>query len=153
MFNRSWESGTATIVERKKMILGTDHGSGNPPRYKFVVDVEVPGKPPFRTTMKSPLMTTDQSSLWGNKFIPPHPGQVVPVKADPEGKKAKWDRGKMKEANAAVVQDLLALRQAASAKPQTADRTAQLERLAKLKEQGALTDAEYERAREDIEKT
>jgi hypothetical protein len=147
MLGRSWVRGEATIVEKKKMILGTDHGSGNPPRYKFVV----PGKPPFRTTMKSPLMTTDQSSLWGNKFIPPQPGQVVPVKADPEGKKAKWDRSKMKEANAAVLQDLLALRQAASAKPQPADRAAQLERLAKLKEQGALTDAEYEQARQNLD--
>ena len=148
---RSWEPGTATIVERKKMILGTDHGSGNPPRYKFVVDVEVPGKPPFRTTMKSPLMTTDQSSLWGNKFVPPRPGQTVPVKADPDGKKAKWDRSKMKEANAAVIQDLLALRQAAARQPQPPDRDAQLERLAKLKEQGALTDAEYELARQNLE--
>ena len=148
---RSWEPGNATIVERKKLILGTDHGSGNPPRYKFVVDVEVPGKPPFRTTMKSPMMTTDQSSLWGNKFIPPHPGQVVPVKADVEGKKAKWDRSKMKEANAAVIQDLMAVRQAALAQPQPIDRAAQLERLAKLKEQGALTDAEYEQARQNLE--
>ena len=48
------EAAAATIIEKKKMILGTDHGSGNPPRYKFVVDVEVPGKPPFRTTMKGP---------------------------------------------------------------------------------------------------
>ena len=57
----------------------------------------------------------------------------------------------MKEANAAVLQDLLALRQAATAKPQPADRAAQLERLAKLKEQGALTDAEYEQARQNLE--
>ena len=151
MLGRDWEPGKGTIVERKKMILGTDHGSGNPPRYKFVVDVEVPGKPVFRTTMKSPLMTTDQSSLWGNKSIPPHPGQVVPVQADPEGKKANWDRSKMKQANAAVIQDLLALRQAATAKPQPADPAAQLERLANLKEQGALTDAEYEQARQNLE--
>jgi hypothetical protein len=151
VLGRDWEPAKATIGERKKLILGTDHGSGNPPRYKFVVDVEVPGKPPFRTTMKSPLMTTDQSSLRGNKFIPPHPGQVIPVKADPESGKAKWDRSK--EANAAVLQDMLARRQAATSNPQSADRAAQLERLAKLKEQGALTDAEYERAREDVEKS
>jgi putative oligomerization/nucleic acid binding protein len=48
---------------------------------------------------------------------------------------------------------LLARRQDATAKPQPADRAAQLERLAKLKEQGALTNAEYERAREDVEKS
>ena len=149
MLDRDWEAGKATIVERKKMILGTDHGSGNPPRYKFIVVVEVAGKPPFRTTMKSPLITTDQSSLWGNKFIPPHPGQVVPVKADAERKKAKWDRSK--EANAAVLGDLLARRQAGTGEPQPADRAAQLDRLAKLKEQGALTDAEYEQARKGIE--
>jgi hypothetical protein len=153
MLGRNWVPAKGTIVERKKLILGTDHGSGNTPRYKFVVDVEVPGKPPFRTTLKSPVMTTDQSSLWGNKFIPPRPGQVVPVQADPESGKAKWDRSKMKEANAAVLQDLLALRQDATATPQHADRAAQLERLTKLKEQGALTDAEYERAREDVEKS
>jgi hypothetical protein len=153
MLGRNWVPAKGTIVERKKLILGTDHGSGNTPRYKFVVDVEVPDKPPFRTTMKSPVITTDQSSLWGNKFIPPHPGQVVPVQADPESRKAKWDRSKMKEANAAVLQDLLALRQAATATPQPADRAAQLERLTKLKEQGALTDAEYEQAREDVEKS
>lgn len=52
MLGRDWEPGKATIVERKKMILGTDHGSGSTPRYKFVVDVEVAGKPPFRTLMK-----------------------------------------------------------------------------------------------------
>src|SRR2546423_10207503 len=116
MLGRSWEPGKATIVEKKKMILGTDHGSGNPPRYKFVVDVEVPGKPPFRTTMKSPLVTTDQSSLRGNKFIPPAPGQVVPVKVDAARQKAKWDRSK--EANAATLQGLLAQHQAAAPEPQ-----------------------------------
>jgi putative oligomerization/nucleic acid binding protein len=151
MLGRNWEPAKATIIEKKKMILGTDHGSGNPPRYKFVVDVEVPGKPPFRTTMKSPLVTTDQSSLWGNKFIPPAPGQVVSVRADSERRKAKWDRSK--EANAAALQGLIAQRQAVTARPQPADRAAQLERLAKLRDQGALTDAEYERARGDVEKS
>jgi hypothetical protein len=150
MLGRNWEPAKGTIVERKKMIIGTDFGSGNPARYKFVVDVEVPGKAPFRTTMKGPS-SDGSSSLTGTTFISPHPGQVVPVKADAERQKAKWDRRKMKEASAAVFQDLLALRQAASAKPQPADRAAQLERLSKLKQQGDLTDAEYEQARKNIE--
>lgn len=144
MFSRSWEPAKATIVERHKLLFSSGPDSFQKTRFKFVLDVEVPGKPPFRTILKSPSWLPD-------KFVTPAAGQVVPVKADAERQKAKWDRSR--DANLAVLQDNIARRQAAPERTRPADPAAQLERLAKLKEQGALTDAEYDRAREDVEKS
>jgi hypothetical protein len=79
MLGRNWEPARATIVEAKQ----TMGGMQETPRFKFVVDVEIPGKASFRTKMKSPLFATH--------FFPPKRGQVVPVLADAEGKKAKFD--------------------------------------------------------------
>jgi hypothetical protein len=142
MLGRNWESAKGTIVERKASVLGSGDGHT---RFKFVVDVEIPGKPGFRTKMKSPSWMPD-------KFFAPSPGQVVPLLADAEHEKAKWDRSP--EATTATFQDYLSRPRAIDSwRPPGGDQTAQLERLAKLKEQGALTDSEYERARADIEKT
>jgi hypothetical protein len=145
MPRRSWEPGKATVVERKAMLLGS---GDNHTRFKFVLDVEVPNKPAFRTTLKSPSWMPD-------KFFTPWPGQVVPVLADAERQKAKWDRSP--EANAAAFKDYLSRPRAIGSwtpPGQAADppsSATQLERLAKLKEQRALTDAEYERARKGVE--
>jgi hypothetical protein len=95
MLGRDWEPAKATIVEKHAMLLGS---GDNHTRFKFVVDVEIPGKPPFRTKMKSPSWMPD-------KFFAPFPGQVVPVLADAKREKAKWDRSP--EANAAALQDYM----------------------------------------------
>ena len=63
MLGRNWEPAKATIIE--------------------AVDVEIPGKPSFRTKMRSPF--------FASHFFPPKRGQVVPVPADAERKKAKFD--------------------------------------------------------------
>ena len=144
VFSRSWEPAKATIVEKRKLLTTSETNGFQKARFKFVLDVEVPGKPSFRTTLKSP-------SLMPDKFVNPALGQIVPVKADAERQKAKWDRSP--EANLAVLQDNIAKRQAAAEQAPLADRAARLERLAKLKDQGALTDAEHERARKDVEKS
>jgi hypothetical protein len=68
MPGRSWEPGKATIVERHAMLLGS---GDNHTRFKFVLDVEVPGRPPFRATLKSPYWLPD-------KFMAPFPGQPAP---------------------------------------------------------------------------
>lgn len=100
MRGRSWEPGEATIVERDRLHVSVrlfSHSADNLDditRFKFVLDVEVPGKTPFRTTLKSPTWRPE-------KFMAPAPGQVVPVMADVKRQKAKWDRGP--EPNAAVL--------------------------------------------------
>jgi hypothetical protein len=99
MRSRSWEPAKATIVERHKLLFSSQTDGFQKSRFKFVLEVEVPGKPPFRTTLKSPSWLPD-------KFINPAPGQIVPVKADAERQKAKWDRSP--EANLAVLQDRIA---------------------------------------------
>jgi hypothetical protein len=114
MRGRSWEPGEAIIVEKHIMhvsgrLLTVSAGNlDDLTRFKFVLDVEVPGKTPFRTTLKSPSWRPE-------KFMAPSPGQVVWVKADVERQKAKWDRSP--EANAAGLQDNLARRQAATPEP------------------------------------
>jgi hypothetical protein len=95
MLGRSWEPGKATVVEKKAMLLGS---GDNHTRFKFVLEVEVPDKAPFRTTLKSPSWMPD-------KFFAPFPGQIVPVLADADRQKAKWDRSP--EANAAAFKDYL----------------------------------------------
>ena len=111
--------------------------------------MEVPGKPPFRTEMRSPLTLPD-------KFLAPRPGQVVPVKVNVKRQKAKFDRGDPHIArNASNIAPMLQRyadeRQAATRESQPAVRDAQLQELAALKEGGNITDAEYEQAREFIE--
>jgi hypothetical protein len=69
----------ATIVEVKQTLGGRQET----PTFKFVIDVEVPGKASFRTKMRSPFFATH--------FFPPRRGQVVPVLADAGRQKAKWD--------------------------------------------------------------
>ena len=142
MFGGSWESGTATIVERHVVREGE---FGHTSQYKFVADVEVPGKQPFRTGMRSPRTLPD-------KFLAPQVGQVVPVKVNVKRQKAKFDRGEPNARNLApVLQKYANERQAAPPASQADVRAVQLKEIASLKEQGRLTEAEYERAREFIE--
>jgi hypothetical protein len=122
MLRASWENGTARIVERRCTQAATSDARA---RYKYVVDVEVPGKPRFHATMSDRFMT--------GRFVPPRPGQVVQVKVDVERQKAKFDKSDpgLDPRNAAA---------------------ARLQELAELKAQGRLTDAEYEYFRQGIKK-
>ena len=112
MLSRSWEPAKARIVERHKLLFSSETNGFQKSRFKFVLEVEVPGKPPFRTTLKSPSFLPD-------KFINPAPGQIVPVKADAERQKAKWDRSR--EANLAVLQDIIAQRGTAAEESRPAE--------------------------------
>ena len=75
------DDGTATIVE-KRLTQAEYRDEGN--RYEYVVDVEVPGQPAFRTTMRDPTAVKD--------YFPPRPGQRVRVMVDVKRQKAKFDR-------------------------------------------------------------
>ena len=79
MLGRNWEPAKATIIEARQTLGGMQET----PSFKFGVDVEIPGKPSFRTKMRSPF--------FASHFFPPKRGQVVPVPADAERKKAKFD--------------------------------------------------------------
>lgn len=147
MFGRGWEPGSATIVERHAKLRGD---VGHSPQYRFVADVAVPGTSPFRAKLRSPLWLPD-------RFLAPQPGQVVRVKADAKRQKAKFDlsdpwlqrnRGNL----AAMLQGFVAEREAAGPASQAGIRSEQLRQLAALKEQGRLTDAEYEQAREVVDR-
>lgn len=145
MFGRSWESGTATIVESHKMREGE---FGHTSQYRFLAEVQVPGKPSFRARMRSPLMLPD-------RFLAPRPGQVVAVKVNVKRQKAKFDRSGPGAAsngrNLAPMLQRYADRQAATTASQPAVRDEQLREIAELHQRGDLTDAEYEQARRFIE--
>ncbi len=75
------DHGTATIVE-KHLTQAESRDEGN--RYEYVVEVEVPGKPAFRTTMSDPAAVEG--------YFPPRPGQSVRVMVDVKRQTAKFDR-------------------------------------------------------------
>lgn len=146
MFGGSWEPGTATIIERRKVREGE---FGHTSQYRFVADVQVPGKPPFRATMRSPLMLPD-------RFLAPSAGQVVNVTANVKRQKAKFDRsgpGATPKGRdlAPLLQRYVNDRQAASTASRPGVRDEQLREIAELHERRQLTDAEYEQARQFIE--
>jgi hypothetical protein len=121
MFGRSWEKGTATIIE-KHVARAEQADSGT--KYKYVVDIEVPGSPRFRTTMKDPASVT-------SRYLAPAPGQVVSVKVDTKREKAKFDTSDPGLSTAAGTK-------------------ARLEQLAALKEQGRIPAEVYERYRDAV---
>jgi hypothetical protein len=83
MFGGTWADGTATILEKRvARAAGNDYGT----KYKYVVDVEVPGTPPFRTTMGDPFFLNPQT------FFAPRPGQQVRVKVDAKRHKVRFDK-------------------------------------------------------------
>jgi hypothetical protein len=107
VFGSSWEDGTATIVEARVTSVET---SESPASHEYVADVEVPGKPPFRTTMKDPSFAVVN-------FLSPRPGQVMQAKIDVKRQKAKFDKSdpqfkKNTENVAAMIQTRLEERQA-----------------------------------------
>jgi hypothetical protein len=114
------DDGTATIVE-KRLAQAEYRDEGN--RYEYVVDVEVPGKPAFRTTMRDPTAVRG--------YFPPRPGQRVRVMVDVKRQKAKFDRGDpgLDPRNALA---------------------AHLRELGALKEQGRIPEAAYELQRKAI---
>jgi hypothetical protein len=117
---KSWEDGTVTIVE--KHVTQAEAGdAGN--RHKYVVDVEVPGKPPFRTTMRDPTAVRN--------YFPPRPGQTVRAMVDVKRQKAKFDKSDpgLDPKNGATVR---------------------LRELAALKDQGRIPEAQYEHFRQGI---
>jgi hypothetical protein len=146
MLGRRWEPAKGRIVERKATKLG---GGANHNQFKFVVDVEIEGQPAFRAEMKSPTWMPDS-------FVAPSAGEVVSVLADAQRKSAKWDRSPVAGvagAGGLPLRREIVLEDGSRIVLEGGSETERdLQRLAKLKEQGAITDALYERIRNDIEK-
>jgi hypothetical protein len=146
MLGRRWEPAKGKIVERKAMKLG---GGPNHNQFEFVVDIEIEGRSAFRAKMKSPTRMPD-------RFVAPSAGEVVSVLADAERKRAKWDRSPVAGvagAGGLPLRREIVLEDGSRIVLEGGSGTERdLQSLAKLKEQGAITDALYERVRKDIEK-
>jgi hypothetical protein len=114
------DDGMATVVE-KRLTQAEYRDEGN--RYEYVVDVEIPGKPSFRTTMRDPAAVRG--------YFPPGPGQRVRVMVDVKRQKAKFDRSDpgLDPRNGLA---------------------AHLKELGALKEQGRIPEAAYELQRQAI---
>ncbi|HWK15986.1 MAG TPA: hypothetical protein VNR66_00885 [Solirubrobacteraceae bacterium] len=79
MFGRDWEPATAKIVAKK--YHESDDVSGT---WEYVADITPRSGSPFRTTLKQPPFMSHVVRL--------NEGDTVPVLADVEHQKAKFDR-------------------------------------------------------------
>jgi hypothetical protein len=162
MFGKGWESGEATIIALNEIRSvgrhgGIDVGGAKMKSYEFVADVRpAGGGAVFRTVMHEPF----DERTWRRPSV----GDVVTVKCDPAGEKAKFDTGpataasgtvgalpepvsRMKEilaqARGDIAADQVAARSAQDAHPASDDRLDRLAKLADLHDRGALTDEEF----------
>jgi len=124
MFGHDWVDGQAKIVDRRVTKTSTSENGMTLHSYEYVVDVSVPGKPPFRTTLEDPFLQMD--------WFYPDVGDVIRVHADVDDQKAKWDRddpqlsakwrlGETKEQKDAAKERFDAVASAAPGTPTTTD--------------------------------
>jgi hypothetical protein len=161
-----WESAEATIVGKRNISFQYNITDD---RYEFIADVRWSGQPVFRAILQTP-------TYFSGDFWNPNPGDVVNVLVDPKSMKVKFDksdprlsyraykqrnnaqfdaiaRGVPADAPVTNKDDLAvlnAIRAQWEASPAEADPAARLRKLQELKQQGLVSDAEYEQLRQQI---
>jgi Short C-terminal domain len=170
VFGHDWQAGEGTVVD---IIYGGAAVHGNDRAaisQRFLMDVSPSSGEPFRCEV---------SALLRDTFRTPDMGDVVQLKCDPGRKEAKFvasDPMVNKKAHAQVVREQRAADQARydaehggdgfsaqanegvrhidhggrTLSADASDQLGELERLAGLRERGALTDAEFERQKQRI---
>jgi hypothetical protein len=149
MFGHQWEPAQATIVA---VHIKNTSGDGTTVTHEFAADVVPASGVPFRAHLDEPNIATN--------FWAPSVGDVVKVHADVERQKAKFDKSDpkfsykaWKAGNDADFQSSLTQPPAAPVVPiaeRAAAASARLAGLKALRDQGVVTDDEYEAKRRAI---
>lgn len=153
MFAGGWTKAEATIVARNTKFTG----DGTTAIHEYVADVRRSDDPPFRTTVREPTIATD--------FWPPNVGDVVSVLVKDKNNKVKFDKDddrlSVKAFEARQKQQFEAIQHGQAAPPpsfvgftptaaSTPDPATRLQALAKLRDVGLLSEAEYTEQRQRI---
>jgi hypothetical protein len=162
VLGKRWEAADATIVAMRPW---TTSDEGRVQKWEFVADVRPSNGPPFRATF--------HDGFFVRKAGTPSVGEVVGVLFDPKSHKVKFDQSDLAPeprpdpfqaaASAApgtpvpgqfpgIVEALSSIAAANPAAPNApaADPTERLAKLQALKDQGVLSDAEYQAQRQKI---
>jgi Short C-terminal domain len=149
MFGKDWEPARATIVDTH---IKSTSGDGMTVNREFAADVVRESGESFRALIQSPTIATN--------FWDPSVGDVVGVLVDPKSKKVKFDKSDPKLSYKAQQKAKDADFQASLGQPPTApvasvaDRAQvakkRIEDLKTLKDQGLITDDEFEAKRRQI---
>ena len=153
MFGGGWTKAEATIVARNAKFTG----DGTTAIHEFVADVHRSDGPPFRATVGEPTIATD--------FWPPNIGDVVSVLVKDKNNKVKFDKDddrlSVKAFEARQKQQFEAIQRGQAGPPPsfvsfttgaaaTSDPAIRLQALAKLRDAGLLSEAEYTVLRQRI---